>query len=42
MLGYIASVIAMKFYPLDRKGEIKMQEELDAIAVKASDADLNI
>ncbi len=42
IIGYVASVIAMYFYPLNRAGEVKMQEELDAADIKKMDADLNI
>ncbi len=40
--GYLASVIAMYFYPLNKAGEVKMQEELDAADIKKTEADLNI
>lgn len=42
IIGYVASVIAMYFYPLNRAGEVKMQEELDAADIKKMNADLNI
>ena len=43
ILGYIASLISMYFYPMTRKGEIKMQEELDALGDKAAkDVDLQL
>lgn len=42
ILGYLASLIAMYFYPLTRKGEIEMQKKLDALQVKTIDSDLNI
>lgn len=44
ILGYIASVIAMKFYPISRKGELEMQKEMDEIrhGQLATDVDLNI
>lgn len=46
IIGYACSVIAMKFYPISRQGEIKMQQEMDAIRDgsqdMAIDADLNI
>ena len=32
--GYIASVIAMAFYPMDKKGEDEMQKQLDELAAK--------
>lgn len=41
ILGYVASVIAMKFYPLDRKGELEMQKYLDA-AGGVDDTAINI
>lgn len=41
ILGYVASVIAMWFYPLDRKGEAEMQKALDG-AGSVSDTELNI
>ncbi len=42
ILGYIASVIAMYFYPLSRKGEVEMQEKLDKAAGLVTDSELNI
>lgn len=42
ILGYVCSVIAMYFYPLSRKGEIQMQEELDRMSIKNSEDDLTI
>ncbi len=42
ILGYIASVIAMYFYPLDRKGEVDMQRKLDKAAGIVTDDALNI
>lgn len=42
ILGYIASVIAMYFYPISRKGEEKMQEILDKNEQQVFDGDLNI
>lgn len=42
ILGYIASVIAMYFYPLSRKGEVEMQEKLDKAAGLVMDSELNI
>ena len=42
ILGYVASVIAMYFYPLTRNGEIEMQKKLDAAPVAVNDNELNI
>lgn len=42
ILGYVASVIAMYFYPLSRNGEIEMQKQLDAAAGVVNDNELNI
>lgn len=42
ILGYIASVAAMYFYPLSRKGEIEMQKALDKAAGMVADNELNI
>ncbi len=42
ILGYVASVIAMYFYPLTRKGEIEMQEKLDARELEDSNQKINI
>ena len=40
IIGYIASIIAMYFYPLSRKGEIEMQEKLDQMSIQNSESDL--
>lgn len=40
--GYVASLVAMYFYPLNRKGEQEMEEKLNAMSSVVSDADLNI
>lgn len=40
--GYLASLVAMYFYPLTRKGELEMEEQLDKLTTGVSDADLNI
>ena len=40
--GYVASLVAMYFYPLNRKGEQEMEEKLNAMGSVVSDADLNI
>ncbi len=42
ILGYIASVVAMYFYPLTRKGEVEMQEKLNQAAGIVTDDALNI
>jgi GPH family glycoside/pentoside/hexuronide:cation symporter len=42
ILGYVASVIAMYFYPLSRQGEVEMQEQLNALDISTSEDDLNI
>lgn len=42
ILGYVASLLAMYFYPLTRKGEVEMQEKLDAAAIVNSEDDLNL
>ena len=40
ILGYVASIVAMYFYPLSRKGEVEMQEKLDEMAISNSEDDL--
>lgn len=43
ILGYVASLAAMKYYPISRRGELKMQEILDSHAAELVGAeDLNI
>ncbi len=42
ILGYVASVIAMYFYPLNRKGEIEMQKKLDEREAQSAGEGLNI
>lgn len=37
IIGYICSLISMKFYPLDRKGEIEMQEKMNELNAQASE-----
>jgi len=40
--GYLASLVAMYFYPLTRKGEMEMEEQLNKLTSSVSDADLQI
>ena len=42
ILGYIASLVAMYFYPMTRKDEIEMEKKLDSLTADVNDADLNI
>ena len=42
ILGYIASLVAMYFYPMTRKHEIEMEKKLDSMTADINDADLNI
>lgn len=42
ILGYIASLVAMYFYPMTRKDEIEMEKKLDSMTADINDADLNI
>ena len=42
ILGYIASLVAMYFYPMSRKDEIEMEKKLDSLTADVNDADLNI
>ena len=37
LVAYIATVIAMYFYPMDRKGEIKLQEKMEGIRAKEAE-----
>ena len=42
ILGYIASLVAMYFYPMTRKDEIEMEKKLDSMTADINDAELNI
>lgn len=42
ILGYVASIIAMYFYPLSRQGEVEMQKTLDKAVGLVTDNELTI
>lgn len=37
--GYICSLIAMKYYPMDRAGELKMEQEIKALRLKEKEVE---
>ena len=40
IIGYLASLVAMYFYPLTRKGEVEMEKKLEKLSIKNSEDDL--